>query len=153
MWLCVLCSCIKWPLCPEVMLSSRQCKGLKRLTMACLKSSRCSPFNNSVFLVFYFWEIGISGIWKGQCFYQMKVTVNKSQLLSASVVQQTKDDVSKCSDGHGLKSVAWMYWERVHQHFAGPWLPFTEERIFMTCTEAHQQRAIEMFCFLCCPSL
>lgn len=53
--------------------------------------SRCCPFNKECFWFCTFWKIGISGICKGHCFYQMKVTADKSKCLSASVAKQTKE--------------------------------------------------------------
>lgn len=95
-WLFVLCSSIKWPLSPLVMLSWKVVLRPETITdgiaLELPKCSRCSPFYNNECVWFCtLWKIGISRVCKGHCFYQMKVTADKSKCLSASGVKQTKE--------------------------------------------------------------
>lgn len=55
------------------------------------ETQHTESFQLGVFLFFYaLWKIGISGIGKGHCFYQMKVKADKSRCQLVPVVKQTK---------------------------------------------------------------
>lgn len=95
------------------MVSSRWCKDMKTITdsialWSCLRSSRYSTLNNSVILIFHLWKIEIRGICKGQCFYQIKMTANKSKILSALLVKQIKDWIRM-----GALTI-WSPWSKVY---------------------------------------